>query len=173
MQVNIYVDETFWQALVEATHRWPEEHRNVSNICRYAMGELHAEIHEGDLPTREAPVGQFSLPCKALAAHREEWAVLRDHYGNSATAMRVALAFLYDSIVRYEEEEDGEVEGRSAWAEYDQMTEEQLMRVSTADIRTYAACHVGVINASKIPGGKGAIVSRILEARGSGRRDSA
>jgi len=86
----------------------------------------------------------------------------------------------YDSSVEdYEESEDDddgeEVEIRdekvevgstvSPWAKFDAMSEDALLSEVLPELRAYAAHGLKITGASKIPGGKAALVERILEVR--------
>lgn len=51
------------------------------------------------------------------------------------------------------------------WVQYDAMTEAELMEQVLPNLRSYAALHLHIVGASKIGGGKSALVRRILEVR--------
>jgi cyclopropane fatty-acyl-phospholipid synthase-like methyltransferase len=161
LQIHIYVTPQFWQELLEATDKWPEEHRNQVYICRYALAEVLSEISQGyEVPSTPAPSGTMHVQCRASSAEEEEWTYLREHYGSGAAALRVALAFLHDSLT----EEQEEVE-EDPWAPFKSMSEEDLLNQSTDDLRKYAR-YLGILSPSKIVGGKGVLVQRILGVRG-------
>jgi hypothetical protein len=52
-----------------------------------------------------------------------------------------------------------------SWGAYDTMGSADLGRVPLPNLRTYAALHLKIVGASKIRGGKEALVEAILEAR--------
>ena len=171
MQIHIYVPPIFWQELYDATDKWPAGHRGQADICRYAMGELVAESYQNDsvMPNAASPTGTMHVQCRVATPDEVgDWKVLAEKYGSGAAALRVAIQFLYDSIVG--EEED--IVDESPWVEFDKLDEDELLAQSTDVLRRYAS-HLGVLSPSKITGGKSVLVSRILAARGvqSARRD--
>lgn len=54
---------------------------------------------------------------------------------------------------------------KADWQEWDLLGYDDLMKISIMDLRKYATYSVKVIRASKIPGGKNALVHKILETR--------
>jgi hypothetical protein len=51
------------------------------------------------------------------------------------------------------------------WEAMDNMGTVDLLAFSIADLRTYAGKHLSIVGASKIPGGKTALIKRIMKAR--------
>lgn len=163
MQIHIYVSSTFWQELYEATDKWPEENRTQAEICRYALRELASETYQGEsVPDMAPPTGTVHIQCRTVTPDDEEdWTFLKEKYGNGATTLRVALQYLYDSITATEDETTTD---DSPWADFNKMDEEELLAQSTDVLRGYAS-HLGILSASKITGGKGVLVNRILATR--------
>lgn len=65
-----------------------------------------------------------------------------------------------------DEEEPSNTEPTSDFPEFDAKGYEELLECSLGDLRKYATYGVKMVGASKIPGGKDALVRRILSARG-------
>lgn len=64
-----------------------------------------------------------------------------------------------------EEEEPSNMEPTSDFPEFDAMCYERLLECSLGDLRKYATYGVKMVGASKVPGGKDALVRRILSSR--------
>jgi len=59
----------------------------------------------------------------------------------------------------------GEVSTRSRWGHLDAVPNEDLRSIDLSSLRKYARHCLDIIGASKIPGGKKALISRIVQAR--------
>lgn len=165
MQIHIYVSPAFWQELYNSTECWPVEHRTQAEICRYALRELAAETYTGEsAPDTTPPTGTVHIQCRvATPEDEEDWTFLKEKYGNGAIALRVALQFLYDSITAMEGENPTD---ESPWADFNKLDGGGLLAQSTEVLRRYATEGLRIPSASKITGGKIALVSHILTARG-------
>jgi hypothetical protein len=60
---------------------------------------------------------------------------------------------------------DDDCESERLYSDFDDMDEGTLLLQSTEDLRGYAARDLKIVGASKIPGGKSALVARILQVR--------
>jgi hypothetical protein len=60
---------------------------------------------------------------------------------------------------------DEEPEPEPSWYGLVKMTEAKLREQGLGDLRKYARHHLGIVGASKIPGGKDTLVQLILQAR--------
>lgn len=104
MQIHIDVDPAFWNKLHKATEQWPERQRGQASISRYALNELYCEIQEYGMGAIKAPAFGTGQHVQVKSTSEDDevvWQDLTARFGSSATALKAALAFLYDSLVLY------------------------------------------------------------------------
>lgn len=104
MQIHIDVDPAFWRNLHKATKNWPERQRSQASISRYALKEIYCEIMEYGMDSIKASpafgTGQH-VQVKSHPEDEEVWLDLIARFGSSAKALKIALAFLLESLESY------------------------------------------------------------------------
>lgn len=78
-------------------------------------------------------------------------------------AIEASAKVFYDATKKKSEEQKRT--SKKGFAKFDKMEMEDLMKCSIDELRQYAGKGLEIIGASKIPGGKLALVSRIIEVR--------
>ena len=101
-QIHIDIPKSVWARILAATTAWPS--RSMRGICRYALRELYAELHdpEGSAPTTTPIcVGEFRVAVYSSDPDEtREWVSLAKTYGSKGAALRLALADLLASLER-------------------------------------------------------------------------
>jgi hypothetical protein len=105
--------------------------------------------------------GHYNAPLDNLK-HEEE--AEDDSYGE------VELELVVDNTLNQKLQKDGvttvrKVQQKKSWKKYENMTMGQLLELPIAELRQYAGHGLKIVGASKIPGGKSALVKKILKFR--------
>lgn len=123
-----------------------------------------------------------------------EYVVIGNHVGEGPTATMPSTTFAHDVEEQADPDWAGDVEGEDddliegepvvekkpivitskptgpKAAAFARMNPSKLMEQSIDDLRKYAAAHLKIVGASKLPGGKSSLVSKILKVRKQRRR---
>ncbi len=109
--------------------------------------------------------------CSARKMRVEEYEVIGLNSGRTMPSTVIENDPVVDKVIKaHKREEAGKkplkaAAGKSAWAVFNGYNEDGLAGCSTADLRSYAAHELGIVNASRGPGGKSGLITLILQTR--------